>query len=110
MRFVRLLVMLCAVLLLAGAIFHERATANGNAGQPKLKVDGGAPLPRPPQVADGGAPLLRLSLVADGTAPLPRPPQFLDGGASLPRPSLVADGTAPLPRPPSKALRLAIAA
>ncbi len=84
MRFVRLLVMSCAAALLAGAIFHERAAANGNAGQPKLKADGGAPLPRPPQFLDGGA-------------PLPRPPQIADGGA-------------PLPRPPSKALTVAIAA
>src|SRR5260370_7494825 len=83
--------------LLAGTIFHERATANGNAGQPKLKADGGAPLPRPPQFADGGA-------------PLPRPPQFLDGGAPLPRPPQIADGGAPLPRPSAKPLAPALAA
>jgi len=70
MRFVRLLVMSCAVALLAGAIFHERATANGNAGQPKLKADGGAPLPR-------------THLVADGGQPLPRPTQLADEGALL---------------------------
>ncbi len=57
MRFVRVLLMSCAVALLAGSIFHERTAANGNAGQPKLKADGGAPLPQPPLVADGGAPL-----------------------------------------------------
>lgn|SRR5712691_10789575 len=97
MRFVRLLVMSCAVVLLAGAIFHDRATANGNVGQPKLQADGGAPLPRPPQIADGGA-------------PLPRPPQFLDGGAPLPRPPQMADGGAPLPRPNAKPLAPALAA
>ena len=97
MRFVKLVLVSCAVVLLAGAIFHERAAANGNAGQPQLKADGGAPLPRPPQYLDGGA-------------PLPRPPQFLDGGAPLPRPPQIAEGVALRPLPLAKGLRPAIAA
>ena len=88
MRFMRLLVMSCAVALLAGAIFHERGTANGNAGQSKLKADGGVHLQQPPQFLDGGD-------------PLPRPPLIADGGDPLPRPPLVADGGDPLPRPPA---------
>jgi len=111
MRYVKLVVMLGALALLAGSTFHQRAAATkGCPGQTKVVADGGAPLPRPPLFADGGAPLPRPPLVADGGAPLPRPPLVTDGGAPLPRPPLVADGGAPLPRPPAGAVQVSIGA
>jgi hypothetical protein len=100
MRFAKLLLVSCAVVLLAGAVFHERAAANGKGVELRLKADGGAPLQQPPQFLDGD-PLPRPPLVADGGDPLPRPPLVADGGDPLPRPPLVADGGDPLPRPPA---------
>jgi hypothetical protein len=99
MRFAKLLLVSCAVVLLAGAIFHERASANGNGVELRLKANGGAPLQ--PLFLDGGEPLPRPPLFLDGGAPLPRPPLVADGGDPLPRPPLVADGGDPLPRPPA---------
>jgi hypothetical protein len=64
MRLLKILFVLCAAILLAGAAFHTAV----------LAADGGRPLPRPPLAFDGGKPLPRPPLAFDGGKPLPRPP------------------------------------
>jgi hypothetical protein len=78
MRLLKILFVLCTAILLVGMAVHTAV----------LAVDGGRPLPEPPN---------KLSvLVVDGGRPLPEPPN---------KPSvLVVDGGRPLPEPP-KAVR-----
>ena len=85
MRLVKILIVLCTAILLAGVVFHTAV----------LTADGGRPMPIPPKkvlVADGGRPLPipKKVLVADGGRPMPIPPKK----------ELVADGGRPIPIPP----------
>src|SRR6202158_3578114 len=91
MRFMKILLVCLASVLLLGITAHHGAVVGG-ATKPQQKpfivADGGDPLPRPPLVADGGDPLSRPAIEADGGDPLPRPPLVADGGDPLPRPTL----------------------